>query len=213
MQMKTKTTNKKEMVKSLIDGAIMGLGLFVMFGSIMYRNDISSVMNNVLGPFASFIGNFMLTVLILAVLTGFYTSTIQKYTTNWELMEKSKEFQKRLRELQKEYLEAKRENNKHRLKRIEKKRAEIMSRQAQFSGELMRQQLKPMVYIMIITLPIFFWMWDYAPSEISLFPLIGAKDLTHSFVFRIPYWLLWYMICSFPLTVVIRRLLGIRSAM
>ncbi len=204
---------KKELMKSLIDGAIMGLGLFLMFGSIMYRKDISSVMNIVLGPFSSLIGNFLLTVLVLAVLTGLYTSTIQKYTTNWELMEKSKEFQKQLRELQKEYLEAKRENNRSRLKRIEKKRSEIMSRQAQFSGELMRQQMKPMVYILIITLPIFFWMWEYAPSDMVLFPLIGAKGLTHFFVFRIPYWLLWYMICSFPLTVVIRRLLGIRSTM
>ncbi len=206
-------SKKKELVKSLVDGAIMGLALFVMFGSLMYRKEISSVMNVALSPLASIAGNFMLTVLILAVLTAAYTSLIQKYTTNWELMEKSKEFQKRLKELQKEYIEAKRENNKHRLKRIEKKRAEVMSEQARFSGELMRQQIKPMAYILIITLPIFFWMWEYAPGEMVIFPLLGTKKLSDFFIFKIPYWLLWYMICSLPLAAVIRRVLGIKSAM
>ncbi len=213
MRRVNEANKKKELVKSLVDGAIMGLALFVMFGSLMYRKEISSVMNVALSPLASIAGNFMLTVLILAVLTAAYTSLIQKYTTNWELMEKSKEFQKRLKELQKEYIEAKRENNKHRLKRIEKKRAEVMSEQARFSGELMRQQIKPMAYILIITLPIFFWMWEYAPGEMVIFPLLGTKKLSDFFIFKIPYWLLWYMICSLPLAAVIRRVLGIKSAM
>ena len=208
---------KKELLKSLIEGAVMGLALFVMLGSMLYRKEISSILNVVLAPLASFAGNFLITVLILAVLTGIYTSIIQKYTTNWELMAKSKEFQKQLKELQKEYIAAKQENNRHKLKRIEKKRAEVMSEQARFSGELMRQQFKPMAYIIIITLPIFFWMWDYAPSEVVIFPLIGTKNLTHFFIhiftFRIPYWLLWYMVCSLPLTAVIRKLLGIKSTM
>ena len=204
---------KKELMKGLVEGVIMGLAFFVMFGSMLYRKEISAILNVVLDPLASLAGNFLITVLILAVLTGIYTSIIQKYTTNWELMAKSKEFQKQLKELQKEYIEAKRANNRHRLKRIEKRRAELMSEQARFSGELMRQQFKPMAYIIIVTLPIFFWMWEYVPSEVVLFPLIGAKNLSHTFIFRIPYWLVWYMICSFLLTVVIRKLLGIKSTM
>ena len=213
MTVKRVDERKKELLKSLVEGAIMGLALFVMFGSMLYRKEITSILNVVLDPLASLAGNFLITVLILAVLTGIYTSVIQKYTTDWELMAKSKEFQKQLKELQKEYIAAKRENNRHRLKQIEKRRAEVMSEQARFSGELMRQQFKPMAYIIIVTIPIFFWMWEYAPSEVVLFPLIGAKNLSHTFIFRIPYWLLWYMICSFLLTVVIRKLLGIRSTM
>jgi len=211
--MKRADERKKELMKGLVEGAIMGLAFFVMFGSMLYRKEISAILNVVLDPLASLAGNFLITILILAVLTGIYTSIIQKYTTNWELMAKSKEFQKQLKELQKEYIEAKRANNRHRLKRIEKKRAELMSEQARFSGELMRQQFKPMAYIIIVTIPIFFWMWEYAPSEVVLFPLIGAKNLSHTFIFRIPYWLLWYMMCSFLLAAVIRKLLGIRGAM
>ena len=130
-----KHEREQELLKSLIDGAIMGLALFVMFGSMLYRKEISAILNVVLDPLASLVGNFLITVLILAVLTAIYTSVIQKYTTDWELMAKSKEFQRQLKELQKEYIEAKRENNRHRLKRIEKKRAEVMSEQARFSGE------------------------------------------------------------------------------
>ncbi len=212
---------KKEKVKKLVEGAAMGLGLFVMLGSVSYRNQIGSALNVVLGPFADFVGpdNFLITLLILAVITGIYTSVIQKYTMNWELMAKSKEFQKQLRDLQKEYMAAKKEDNKHKLKKIETKRAEVMRKQTQFSGEMMRQQFKPMIYIMIITLPIFFWMWQYASGNLSgvkvIFPLIGMKELSEFFVIRLrlPYWLFWYIACSFPLTQVIRKTLGIRSGM
>ena len=95
-----KHEREQELLKSLIEGAIMGLALFVMFGSVLYRKEISAILNVVLDPLASLAGNFLITVLILAVLTAIYTSVIQKYTTDWELMAKSKEFQGQLKELQ-----------------------------------------------------------------------------------------------------------------
>jgi len=208
---------KKEQVKKLVEGAAMGFGFFVMLASVLYRNEVGATLNVVLGPLAGFVDNFLITILILAVITGIYTSVVQKYTMNWELMAKSKEYQKQIRELQKEYMEAKKENNKHRIKKIEKKRAEVMRKQAQFSGEMFRQQMKPMAYIMIITLPIFMWMWQYASANLSgmevVFPLIGMKGLSEFFIIRLrmPYWLLWYIVCSIPIAQVIRKAIGIRS--
>jgi uncharacterized membrane protein (DUF106 family) len=157
----------------------------------------------------------LITILILSVVTGFYTSLIQKYTTNWELMEKSKQYQKQMRELQKELMEAKREDNKHRLKKLEKKKAEIMRQQTQFSGEMMKQQMKPMAYIMIITLPIFMWIWVYieaASVGTVIFPLIGEKEFTAGFILGLPYWVLWYMVCSIPIAQMIRKAIGIPSS-
>ncbi|RLG32768.1 hypothetical protein DRN97_06615 [Methanosarcinales archaeon] len=212
---------KKEQVKKLIEGAAMGLGFFVMIASLSYREEVAAVLDIVLGPLAEFVHpeNFLITILILSVITGIYTSVIQKYTMNWELMAKSKEYQRQIRELQRELMEAKKEDNKHKLKKLEKKRAEVMRKQTQFSGEMMKQQFKPMAYIMIITLPIFMWMWQYANGNLSgisvVFPLIGVKELSEFFIIRlrIPYWLLWYIICSIPLTQLIRKTLGIRSGM
>ena len=210
---------KKEQIKKIVEGAAMGLGFFVMFGIVIIpglREGMGAALDVALGPLADIIGNFLITILILSVVTGFYTSLIQKYTTNWELMEKSKQYQKQMRELQKELMDAKRENNKQRLKKLEKKKEEIMRKQTQFSGEMMRQQMKPMMYIGIITIPIFMWIWVYieaASVGAVIFPLIGGKELTASFIFGLPYWVLWYMVCSIPIAQMIRKVIGIPSSM
>jgi uncharacterized membrane protein (DUF106 family) len=212
---------KKEQVKKLVEGAAMGLGFFVLFGIMIIpglREGMGNALDVVLGPLAALVGpdNFLITIIILAVITGIYTSVIQKYTMNWELMAKSKEYQKQIRELQKELMEAKKEDNKHKIKKLEKKRAEVMRKQTQFSGEMFRQQMKPMAYIGIITIPIFMWIWEYVgmySGGAVIFPLIGAKDLSDSFIFSFPYWVLWYMICSIPITQLIRKAIGIKSGM
>jgi uncharacterized membrane protein (DUF106 family) len=212
---------KKEQVKKLVEGAAMGLGFFVLFGIMIIpglREGMGNALDVVLGPLAALVGpdNFLITIIILAVITGIYTSVIQKYTMNWELMAKSKEYQKQIRELQKELMEAKKEDNKHKIKKLEKKRAEVMRKQTQFSGEMFRQQMKPMAYIGIITIPIFMWIWEYVgiySGGAVIFPLIGAKELSDSFIFSFPYWVLWYMICSIPITQLIRKAIGIKSGM
>ena len=207
---------QKEKTKKNLEMVVMFFGFFVMFISVLYQKEVGTALNVVLGPFADSVGNFLITILILSVITGIYTSVVQKYTTNWELMEKSKQYQKQIRELQKELMEAKREDNKHRMKKLEKKKAEIMRKQTQFSGEMMKQQMKPMAYIMIITIPIFMWIWLYVEAAsvgTAIFPLIGEKAFTDGFILGLPYWVLWYMVCSIPIAQMIRKAIGIRSAM
>jgi len=206
---------KKEHLKKLAEGAVMGLAFFVMFGMIIIpglREDMATTLDVVLGPLANIIDNFLIVILLLSVVTGIYTSIIQKYTMNWEVMAKSKELQKQMREIQKEYIEAKKDDNKHKIKKIENKRAEVMRKQTEFSGEMMKQQMKPMAYIVIITIPVFMWMWQYVSGAV-IFPLIGPIELTATFVFGMPYWVLWYMVCSIPLTQVVRKGIGIKSTM
>jgi len=210
---------KKEQIKRLVESLALGVGFFILFGILIIpglREGMGDALDIVLGPLARLINNFLIMILILAVITGIYTSVIQKYTTDWELIEKSKEYQKQIRELQKEYLEAKRENNRHKMKRVEKKRAEVMRKQTQFSGELFRQQMKPMAYIGIITIPIFMWIWVYVESNpvgAVVFPLLGEQSLSDGFIFGLPYWVLWYMVCSIPIAQVIRKAIGIRGGM
>ncbi|MGB3458710.1 MAG: EMC3/TMCO1 family protein [Halobacteriota archaeon] len=203
-------------IKKVADNMIMVFAFIVMFASLAYRNEVGNALDVVLGPFADFVGEFLILILILSVVTGIYTSVVQKYTMNWELMAKSKEYQKQIRDLQKEYMEAKKENNQHKMKKIEKKRTEVMRKQTQFSGEMFKQQMKPMAYIMIITIPIFMWIWMYVeshPDMVVTFPLFGVTELSSAFVFTLPFWVLWYMMCSIPITQVVRKALGIRSGM
>jgi uncharacterized membrane protein (DUF106 family) len=60
------------------------------------------------------------------------------------------------------------------------------------------------------------WIWEYvgtASVGSVIFPLIGERALTATFVLSLPYWVLWYMICSIPLAQVIRKGIGLRSTM
>ncbi|MFZ2071201.1 MAG: EMC3/TMCO1 family protein [Halobacteriota archaeon] len=212
---KKEVPRKKEYMKKLVEGVVMGLGFFVMFGIVIFpglRGQMAAALNVVLGPLTTVVGNGLIVIIILAIITGIYTSIVQKYTMNWEVMGKSKELQMQLREIQKEYIEAKREENQHKLKRLEKRRGEVMKKQTELSGEMFRQQMKPMSFIVIITIPIFMWIWQYV-SGTAIFPLIGPTELSAIFKFGMPYWVLWYMVCSILITQVVRKALGIKSAM
>jgi uncharacterized membrane protein (DUF106 family) len=212
---------QKEKMKKVLETMLMALGFFILFGIVIIpglREGLGSALGVVLDPLANAIGldNFLITILILSVITGIYTSVVQKYTTNWELMEKSKQYQKQIRELQKELMEAKRANNKTLIKKLDKKKDEIMRKQTQFSGEMFRQQMKPMAYIGIITIPIFMWIWAYVGANqlgTVMLPLIGERDLMARFALGLPYWVLWYMLCSIPIAQVIRKAIGIQSSM
>ncbi|RCV63436.1 putative membrane protein, DUF106 family [Methanophagales archaeon] len=212
----TAIPQRRMQIKKVADNMIMFFAFIVMFASLAYREEVGSALDVVLGPFADFVGEFLIIILILSVITGIYTSVVQKYTMNWELMAKSKEYQKQIRDLQKEYMEAKKENNQHKMKKIEKTRTEVMRKQTQFSGEMFKQQMKPMAYIMIITIPIFMWIWMYVanhPGMVVTFPLFGVTELSSAFIFSLPFWVLWYMMCSIPITQVVRKALGIKSGM
>ena len=206
-----KERSVKESLKRTADAIFIPLAFSLLFGMLIvpnFREDIANVLNFVLEPLVAHT-SFLFTILILAVLTGIYTSLIQKFTMNFELIEKSRELQKRLREIQREYIAAKKEGDKKRLKKVEREQKRLMSMQMQISSEMFRQQIKPMAYSMLITLPLFFWMWEYANihSEKVIFPMIGECSLADSFFF-LKYWMVWYMICSFGITTIVRKLLG-----
>ena len=77
--------------------------------------------------------------------------------------------------------------------------------------ELSQQQFKPMGYILILTVPIFFWLF-YRLSEINntiTFPYYGTLSLTTPVIWVIPAWMAWYMICSITISQVIRKALNI----
>ena len=85
-------------------------------------------------------------------MTGFYSSIIQKYTIDYRKM---KETQNKMKDFQKDYREAMLSKDEKRIKKIEAKRDTMMKDQLEMS----QAQFKPMGYIMVITLPIFFWLY------------------------------------------------------
>jgi uncharacterized membrane protein (DUF106 family) len=147
---------------------------------------------------------FFILIVILSAITGLYSSIIQKYTINYERMT---EVQERMKEFQKEYREAQLSQDEKRIKKLDAKKDRVMKEQL----ELSQQQFKPMAYILILTVPIFFWLL-YRLSQVQTtitMPYSGLHNLTEPAVWVIPAWILWYMICSLTLSQVIRKALNI----
>jgi uncharacterized membrane protein (DUF106 family) len=147
---------------------------------------------------------FFILILILSALTGLYSSIIQKYTIDYERMTESQE---RMKEFQTEYREAQLSQDEKKIKKMDAKKDRVMREQLEMS----QQQFKPMAYILVLTVPIFFWLLFRLNSVQSTitFAYAGMHGLHESAVWIIPAWILWYFICSITLSQVIRKSLNI----
>ena len=147
---------------------------------------------------------FYILIVILSALTGLYSSIIQKYTIDYEKMTDTQE---RMKEFQKEYREAQLSQDEKKIKKMDAKKDRVMKEQLEMS----QNQFKPMAYILVVSVPIFFWLLfrlKEVPSTITL-PYAGLQSLLAPVVWVIPAWMIWYMICSITLSQIIRKSLNI----
>ncbi len=184
---------------------IIGFALMLGFMDEGFRTFLGEFMHQLLGPLT--ILPLHMVIFVLSLITGLFTSVIQKYTIDWE---KNKGAMEQMKLFQKELREAQLSKNKHKLKKLEKQKDEMMRAQ----GEMMKQQLKPMAYIMLISLPIFGWLY-HLMFTLSLYatiilPFYGELYMATDTVLRfIPVWIFWYMLCSISMGQVIRKALNI----
>ena len=190
-------------------------GIWFAFGFMMLmmfsysvpwlRTYVGSGIDAVFAPLVNYFGiPFYILIVILSALTGLYSSIIQKYTLDYEKMTESQE---RMREFQTEFREAQLSQDEKKIKKLEAKRERMMKDQLEMS----QQQFKPMPFILVLTVPIFFWLL-YRLSEINntiTFPYFGTLNLTAPLIWVIPAWMVWYMICSITISQVIRKALNI----
>ena len=155
-----------EKLRKNIDTIAMVIGIGIMFGyfSKDVQDAIGNGMNQIFGPLLDVLP-FHIVILIMAIITGVYSSVIQKYTMDWELLRKNqevgREIQAKRRQIEKEYREARLEENKYKIKKAEEKRAKLMKEQTEMmrgQSEMMMQQFKPMWYTMPVVIPIFGWL-------------------------------------------------------
>ena len=108
-----------------------------------------------------------------------------------------------MKEFQKEYREAMLSQDEKKIKKLDTKKDRVMREQLEIS----QQQFKPMAYILVLTVPIFFWLL-YRLSQIHdtiTLPYYGTLSLTAPLIWVIPAWIIWYMICSITISQVIRK--------
>jgi uncharacterized membrane protein (DUF106 family) len=218
-------------MKDIATKAAIALGAVLFIGIIFsedFRISLGLALDALLFPLSSF--KFHITILFLSILTATYSNIIQKYTMDYEKLKKGQQI---LREYQKEYMEAMKQDNKFKLKQLEERKTEIQKIQS----ELMSMQFKPMFLTFVVTIPIFAWLWEKAVASYSLthnsapinitanlpqtylssldpslynvtVPFSGAIHVATP-VLIVPWWLLWYMLCSVMFGQIIKKLLKV----
>jgi uncharacterized membrane protein (DUF106 family) len=186
---------------------IMGFMMLVMWAYTVewLRLGVGQGIDSVFAPLVNGFGiPFYILIVILSAFTGLYSSIIQKYTIDYDKMTESQE---RMKVFQTEYREAQLSQDEKKIKKLEAKKDRVMKEQLEMS----QQQFKPMIYIMVLTIPIFFWLLyrlAQTTSTITL-PYYGLHSLTDPIIWVIPAWIIWYMICSITISQVIRKALNI----
>ena len=163
--------------------------------------------------------NPALTVLIIAFFVSLITTIANKYLVDQdemnEIQERNKAFQKELREAQKK-------GDGKRMAELQAKQTEMMQDQS----KMMTNSFKPMIVTFVPIILIFFWMRTSAISGLVVIlpPSVYWVTLTPFWHFighflyggnaTIPYgigWLLWYMICTFGMSQILRKFLGFKQ--
>lgn len=190
--------------------------LFTMLVMLSYsiewiRLTVGHAMDVVLGPFIDTLGvPFFVMILILSSITGLYSSLVQKYTIDYEKMQ---ETQAKMKAFQKEFREAQLSGDEKRIKKLQGKQERMLQDQLEIS----RQQFTPMAIILVLSVPIFFWLLLRLPpvgADVLLangivLPFFGAISLSDPAFWIVPAWILWYMLCSLTVSQVIRKSLNI----
>jgi uncharacterized membrane protein (DUF106 family) len=184
---------------------IVAVALIFSYSIPGFRETVGEALNVILGPLAEALPLFMV-IIVLSAITAIYSSLIQKYTIDYEGMQ---ETQEKMKAFQKEYREAQLSGDDKRVKKLDAKRDKMMKDQLEMS----QQQFKPMAYILILSVPIFFWLsfslTNYSESLSITMPFFGAVTLATNVLGPVPAWILWYMICSLTISQVVRKSLNI----
>jgi uncharacterized membrane protein (DUF106 family) len=189
--------------------ALGSVGLFAGYSINSVRSIIGGAMDLLLGPLDALLP-FYAVIMVLATLTGLYSTILQ---ANLMDMDKMGEYQERMKEIREREKAARERGDDEALEEIREEQMSAMGDQA----GMFKAQFRPMVWIMLFTIPVFLWMYwmllegRVAEAEqILILPLAGEVNLNQG-IFVMPAWIVWYFLCSMSFTQIIRKSLNIQT--
>jgi uncharacterized membrane protein (DUF106 family) len=188
------------------------LGMFLAYSLRSLRAQIASVIDIVIGPLEAMLP-FYIVIMVLAMLTGMYTTILQDALMDTSIMGDYQEKNKELRERRKE---AKERGDDEELERIREEQMEMMSENA----GVFKAQFRPMVWIMLLTIPVFLWLYWMvldvgitASEPVMVLPLLGEVSTWQTAVLGpIQVWLVWYFLCSMGFNQILRKALNVQTS-
>ncbi len=196
------------LTKSL-DTVALAIGFVLFFGIMIsgdLRHSLGVAMGYVIGWLPAILP-FGVVLFVMAAITGLYASLIQKYTMDWDFL---REQQEKMKKLQRDMREAQLSGDQARQQQLQAEQMKMVSEQ----GKMMQMQFKPMLYIGIVSIPLFMWAYLYIaqnPSMTMTFPFWGTQKINATVIGPVLYWFYWYFVCSLPVSQIIRKALDIGS--
>ena len=194
--------------------AVGSVAMFAGYTFSAVREPLADTLNIALGPLLDLLP-FFAVVMVLALFTGLYSTLLQSNLMNMEVMGA---YQGRMKEIQERRKEAKERGDDEALERIQDEQMEAMTDNL----GMFKEQFRPMVWIMLLTIPVFLWMYaivgfrgeplypgiDLAPM---VMPIVGEVGWNEGLVGPLQAWIGWYFVCSMCFTQVIRKSLNIQT--
>jgi len=192
------------------------VGAFVGYAVGPIRDVIAGTFDIVLGPLLGVVP-FYVVIMAIALATGTYSTLLRAGLMD---MEKMGEYQQRMKDIQKRREEAKERDDDDALDEIQDEQMEAMGDQL----GMFKEQFRPMVWIMFLTIPAFLWMFwvigyrgsnsaypEVAAQELVM-PLAGVVTWDTGIVGPIQVWIVWYFLCSMAFTQLVQKSLNIRMS-
>ncbi|ARS88664.1 DUF106 domain-containing protein [Natrarchaeobaculum aegyptiacum] len=190
------------------------------------RNTVGGTIDTVLAPLDAALP-FYAVILAVALLTGLYSTLLQANLMNPEVMAKYQERMKSMQEKQKDVRQRKQEAEERdapeaEIERLENEMEEVREEQMEAMAENMgmfKEQFRPMVWIMLFTIPLFLWMYwkilgnhgaAVSGTELEMImPIAGHVQLNQGLLGPMWAWIIWYFVCSMGFTQLLRKALNI----
>ncbi len=155
-------------------------------------------------------------IFVIACIVSFISTLAYKLLVNQERLEYLK---KEIQDFQQEMMKARKKGDPKDLEKLQKKQMEFMSLQK----EMMTMSFKPMIVTFIPIIIIFAWLAHYYQNAVvaklpNFIHTILLVDLWHWFYGGgLPEntigWLGWYILCSFAMSIIFRKYMGIKGGM
>jgi len=189
------------------------LGMMVGYAIPSVRAAVGGVVDLLLGPLLDLGLPFHLVILVVAMMTGLWSTILQDKLMDSEVMAK---YQGKMQDLKERRKEAKERGDDAELERIQEEQMEAMGDQL----GMFKAQFRPMTWIMLLTIPAFLWMYwmildvgvGQSASTVIIMPLAGAvENWNAGGLGPMPAWIVWYFLCSLGFNQILRKALNVQT--
>ncbi|GAA0671532.1 DUF106 domain-containing protein [Natronoarchaeum mannanilyticum] len=171
------------------------LGMMVGYYFNPVRNAVGNSIDLMLGPIDAVLP-FYAVVMVVAMLTSVYSMLLQ---ANLMDSEKMSEYQEQMQAIQEKRKAAKERGDDEALERIQEEQMEAMGDQL----GMFKEQFRPMVWIMVLTIPIFLWLYWItntgqipAAEQTAIMPFVGEIQWDEGILGPMPAWIVWYFLST-----------------